>query len=752
MSLAVDERADHATASSTSEAAGRLIAVTADLDVDRALRDVWAERYLRIAPDGDWTARLARAGTDALLLDPRAPGVGRLRFRDISAASTIYVLQRRSRGVGPGGIARIRRDVARGRLRPCGGHLLSDAVGGLSVDAFEVVQRRPVSARRWYPADEGPGGFIDRLRAAGVRFVVLRWYDELPQLPPGEDLDLLVADADVPIVERVLAERPGTEPCDLYSVSGLPGTDFHAMAYLPPALAHRLVVRGELLRGRFPVPNPHDALVALGYHVAYHKGLASGVPLTRDAAPTVNNADHDYVDVLSRMGEPLGVGPLRSLTELDEWLTEQGVRPSRDTLNRLAGINPLAGTLAAAARGNAPDGLAVFFIRERAVHRGEADAIVAQIEGEGFTVLARSDLDGAARRRVSRLVRGGNWERGPYPISGGPPAVMVVAVDVMPADVDQRMRAAWPALDNARLLVKHRIRDGYNGGRPPAEHCNVLHSSDNADEAADYLGAALPRSSEKLLEQARTIVHRYRSTSNVVRDLSRHARRARVELIDDGSTLLVRKQFRPGCERFAARERYVAGELAPGCDELVRMVSADDDSVTYPYYDNVLRFDRRKPRLLPLSVVRSAMSAAEYLYDNGVALIDFTPVNVIVTPAGRVHVIDYEFAHRYDEVPASFEQSYDIAGPPDGFAGDLPFDAYGLGYRDAWQPYVGLTWAQLRRSPRWLQHLHRGRHRVAVTWPRLVGDWAGLTKRRIVRRLHRLDVRIRRLAALFSHG
>ncbi|MFL6240294.1 MAG: hypothetical protein ACJ735_12465 [Actinomycetes bacterium] len=743
MSTAVAEPARTGALAAAASGRGRLIAVTADDRVSGLLLRTWGERCLVVPPDADWPARVRRSSTDVVLLDPRVNVAG-LRFRDLSGAAHVAVLRTRAR---PAGIVRIRRDLARGRLQACGQVNLADSA--VRADLFSVVRQREPTARRWYSAADGPGGFLDRLTAAGAQFVVLRWYDDLPDLPPGEDLDLLVRDQDLPLVDAVLAERPGTEPCDVYSVSGLPGTDFQAMAYFPPRLAQRIVARAELLRGRFPVPNPHDAFLALAYHVAYHKGAASGLPVHRGDAPE-QCRDHDYLTALARTATVAGIEPPRSLQELDAVLSEHGLRPSRDVLHRLAVINPWAAQLASRPTGDAVDGLAVFFIREQAVAAGAVDGIVARIAAEGFTVLHTSPLDCAARDRVATAVRGGNWERGPYPISGGPPAIVVVAVDVMPAPVDARRRQTWPALGNARLLVKREIRDEFNATRAASEQCNILHSSDNADEAVDYLKCALPRLARRLISRTEQLTAAFAPAPDCIRELTAHGRRARIELVAHDGDLQVRKRFRPGCERFAARERFVAEQLAPGSRQLLPLVSADADSVVLPYRENTLRFDRRHPRLLPLSVVHEAMAVAEYLFAQGVALIDFTPGNLIVTATGRVYVVDFEFLHRYADPPRGFRDSYDIAGPPPGFPGDLPVNAYGLGYRTAWQPYVGLSFDQLRRLPRWRQHLLRTQHRLSVSWPRLLGDGAGLQRRRAVRIAGRLVVRIRRLTTLSS--
>src|SRR5207253_10286700 len=69
--------------------------------------------------------------------------------------------------------------------------------------------RRPRSAstaRRYVPHALGVGGLIARLQAQKVSYAVLRWFESLPALPAGEDLDLLVDDAALEAVHGLLNE------------------------------------------------------------------------------------------------------------------------------------------------------------------------------------------------------------------------------------------------------------------------------------------------------------------------------------------------------------------------------------------------------------------------------------------------------------------------------------------------------------------------------------------------------------------
>ncbi len=72
---------------------------------------------------------------------------------------------------------------------------------------------------------------------------MLRWFDELPYLAAGEDLDLLVDDDSLAAVRELVESEPGIQAVDLYSVCGAPGADFQKLPYYPPYLAEQIVQR-----------------------------------------------------------------------------------------------------------------------------------------------------------------------------------------------------------------------------------------------------------------------------------------------------------------------------------------------------------------------------------------------------------------------------------------------------------------------------------------------------------------------------
>lgn len=592
-------------------------------------------------------------------------------------------------------------------------------IAGRRLTTFAVRKRQlPTGARHYVPHVLHIAGLLERLREANVCHAALRWFENLPALPPGEDLDLLVADGDLPRVLAMLESGPGVEPCDIYSETGLPRSDFRKMPYYPPRLARRILENATLHNNVCRVPSGLNHLLSLTYHALYHKGPSSGIPESASPnAKRTSRSDHDYPQIIAGLAEKLGLTLEVTHDGLERFMAEHDWQPPRDMLLRLGKRNAWVKARACTEPESAADrGLAVFIVRDVAMQRGGLQLMQDLLAHHGFSILETKQLAGDVRTQVTANIRGGNWGRGPWAISGGEPAAVVVAVDPNPLPLTRKQRKKFPLATNARLLSKSSIRDAFNEGYPEAEHCNVVHSSDNGHEAWEYIALAMPEQAasirERLAKQhaergAEDSMHTERGAEDaVLADLTRFGRRTRIELIDRGGWKLVRKTFKPGCERFAAREALAMRELSASVPEIPPLVSATERSVTYPFYENVLAYERSSGKLMPLHVAHQVIAALEQVYHSGYALIDATIDNVLVDRSQGLKLIDFEFLHRYQQRPATFAESYDVAGVPAGFTGDVPAGG-AKNYRRNWQPYIGLTLESLQNDPIWLQHLKR---------------------------------------------
>lgn len=368
--------------------------------------------------------------------------------------------------------------------------------------AFKVRRRRPHDGvRRFIPHQSGVCGLLDGLQTAGVRHAVLRWFESLPDIAPGEDLDLLVDDGALEQVRAMLDNGPGIQPVDLYSVTGLPGSDFRSMPYFPPYLADELLDRAVIHRGLCRVPAPREHFLSLAYHALYHKGTDSGIPATSGKRSKSRNADHDYVKIINRLAAESGLAVETTLEALDSCLDEHGWRPPHDMLIRLSRRNVWVHSLLQHPKRDAggDDHTAVFLLREEGMRRGGVEKAARLIENYGFQVKATHVFNERTTATVARSLRGGNWGRGPWPISGGPPVAAIVAHDPSPIAPTRRDRKRFPFVANARLLCKEQLRDAFNYGYPKDQHCNVIHSSDNGREAMDYLRIIIPEGADDIL-------------------------------------------------------------------------------------------------------------------------------------------------------------------------------------------------------------------------------------------------------------
>ena len=137
----------------------------------------------------------------------------------------------------------------------------------------------------------------------------------------------------------VLGER-GAVRCDLFSVSGLPGTSYMGMSYFPPDRARELLDRAVEHRGMCKVPAAEDHFLSLAYHAVYQKGLKSGLPTRYSHLRPDDTPEHDYAGVLARLAIRTGSNPPIDMEELSDHLARAGWVPDEAAIHKLAQHNP----------------------------------------------------------------------------------------------------------------------------------------------------------------------------------------------------------------------------------------------------------------------------------------------------------------------------------------------------------------------------------------------------------------------------
>ena len=280
--------------------------------------------------------------------------------------------------------------------------------------------RTKLRARRYISPKMGIMGFLKELNREGIRYVVLRWFEDLPRPPPGEDIDFLVHDDDLEKMTDVLNNASGTLPCDLYSVSGLPGSSYLGMAYFPPFIAEDILRDRMLYEDYAYVPCPEHHFLSMAYHAAYHKAERSGLPERAGMGSEEAPGEHPYSEILRDLAGAIGKKIEPALTDLHNALSEEGWNPPGDVLRKLGRRSPwVAGLLPRRENRSEKGELMAFVVREWAAERNMIDEIVSWLEKHGLEILKVKRFDEKQQRKVSRLLRGGNWHAGPWPVGGG---------------------------------------------------------------------------------------------------------------------------------------------------------------------------------------------------------------------------------------------------------------------------------------------------------------------------------------------
>jgi hypothetical protein len=386
--------------------------------------------------------------------------------------------------------------------------------GGRSQRIFvtRVLRQKECRSKALHFIPHVPGltGLFRQCDDHGIRYAVLRWFENLPQIEPDEDVDLLVDDESLDDVLKILYALPGIQPCDLYSASGLARSAYCGTPYYPPQVARRILDGAVRHNGICMAPNPSDYFHSLAYHAVYHKGERSHLDTRSSGLTAKGKAEHDYAGILGQMAAQLGIDVEISLEGLHAYLQRTGWGPSPEMLVRLAEACKSNRWLAMLAgrqdRHLVDEGLCVFVIRRESVRRGFHDQIVRMIEQGGFEILTTHTLAPDEIKFAAARSRGGNWEAGePFNVPAGPPAIAVVAYDRHPLRLSRRQRRKFTHRTNARIFVKESIRDWVVAQLPPGERFNALHSSDNAAEAWHLVEVLAPRKMAEVRQQLQAI-------------------------------------------------------------------------------------------------------------------------------------------------------------------------------------------------------------------------------------------------------
>lgn len=532
--------------------------------------------------------------------------------------------------------------------------------------------------------------FFEKLHERNIEYVLLRWWENLPEIPAGEDMDILIRDEHRDLIDDLVTFRKTKEDlkCDIYTIEGSKHGSHNDIPYFQSNLAHTLIQTRELYRGAF-VPAPLLHFASLAYHAVFHKGKRAGLKGFED---TIEDQEHNYQEILEAKALKLNLKVEISVKGLYEWLKEKKFIPAEDTLTKLVEVHPELAFLQKRLYSDVRGGdLLVFVIRERLVKDGLLKDFTTFLEEEyDFDVLDVRMLNDLEKFRCSREIRGGKWDKGPYKYSGGFPVAIVSAYDYYPKPLEEGEQLRQPRMTNRNnLLSKYSYRDRLQRLILVKGHYNGVHSADNEQDSHFYLSLLGEKYLTKIKKKVEFRRNRFARSWNLLNVLSQGSI-SKVEVILYGEKPAVKKTFRLGKEKYFQRELYALKELSQELTFVPPLLEEGEGFFIIPYYENILSSMSAKEQeeMLTTKVDKIAEVICS-MYKRGLIYINFTPKSVIITPTGEFYCTGYSFLQSYSKDPIHILETYEVAGLPKGFKGDVP-----KGYELAKSPFKNV-WKEL---------------------------------------------------------
>jgi hypothetical protein len=364
-----------------------------------------------------------------------------------------------------------------------------------------------METRQYIPSSISIDDFFKLLNHEQIKYVILRWFDRFPKIEKGEAINLLVHDDDLVNISKHVS--PNCEnnsiPCNIYSISGLTGTNYNGLPYYPSHCAQEMLDERILFHNKYFVPNPKHYLLSMAYHVVYHKAENSGLPrgiIEKDKELIHNNK---YRKILRTLVRHCGVKVKLTWIDLQRFLDENNWIPELSVLERLSEkSNWLKNLYYLKLHDQQNTGeIIAFILREWAYENNLTDWIIKWLQLHGLHILNVYELDKDRKEKAMSSLRGGNWgkERWEKNEGSGEPAVLIIAYDFYPVPLEKKYKKYYPYVSNGNFLLKSNLRFELNSKLPSKERRSIIHSSDNTLDALEFINTLYPEELPEILNK-----------------------------------------------------------------------------------------------------------------------------------------------------------------------------------------------------------------------------------------------------------
>jgi hypothetical protein len=553
-----------------------------------------------------------------------------------------------------------------------------------------IVPKPKNQVRRYIPPHLGLTKTMELLNKRNVKYVMLRWYEDLPDWPAGEDIDILVAEEDLHKLDDISVWYSKEHPVDIYTDTAKQG--WNGISYYPLDIARKMLRDRISVHDVFYIPSPTHQFFSLAYHAVMRKGAGSGVPLEASAA-RMDCPDHDYVDVLQQKMDAIEFSTELTIENLWHVLFEHNWLPKQDTVALFSKYNSWLKTKLEIPELEIEKGDFLLFILRDQIDKDGLNTVINtwfETHKNSLTPIFDYQLNTDEMQRAQAFIRGGDWGRGSYPQSGGGPYRFVGFFDYKPESVTAKERKQFPQLNNAKYRIKDDLRNTINRNAPWFKAYNGVHAPDNQNEAMEFLRECLdPATFEQLTQKIQKHFDRCSDPKHpVIRKFDNFGTRSKVELVEWQGSTAVKKTFKIGQEKFFDREVFAHTVLSQKTNVVPKALEIGDGYLIIPYYEEVpLTAQLTDPQKDDI------IQFLKLIFEEGYFLVDFNPNNVMLTSNGDIKCIDFEFLQKYTNKPNTFAASYDVVGVPKSVQDDIDlpigYSIKRLQYENIWQPLLG---------------------------------------------------------------
>ncbi|WP_452220368.1 hypothetical protein [Lacinutrix salivirga] len=538
------------------------------------------------------------------------------------------------------------------------------------------------------------------LKNTTIDYVVLRWFDEIENIKDlNEDIDILISDSSIPIFSELIDGNVGVLPLDVYSSSGEDTTSYAGLPYYPREIAYSILENKVLHNNDFYVPDNKHHLLSLTYHVVFHKSLRSGLNISNKGKLNKYSSKRNYESVLNQLFEinKLSIKEV-DLKSLYVFLKKNNFLPEYDLLLKLKNLrnDTFYGFLVNDFRNdylieyNYIEGLSVFLLRDLANTNNNIKKIIKYFDEYGFDLIFHSLIPEKFLENAQKNIRGGKWDKGDFKINAGKPVYYFIIFDELSIRPKGKYKTLYPNLENVKATkLKIALRNSIN--KESDKSLNALHSSDDFFESVFYLKQLgfsekhIKYLNLELFNKKKQIETNY----VVVKDLSRHGSRAKVELIKYKNSLAVKKTFKKTKLDFLNREIWFLKIMAQ-YNFTPKLLDYSVNYLITEFIDN----DRNQDKIeFSIKNIIQFRSFFEILYKKNITILDVNESNIIIDKFGNLKIIDFEFAQKYKKKPKSICEIYELGKIPIKEVEVFPFghELYKNAYNLFWKNKILLT-------------------------------------------------------------